>query len=61
MSKDETKEAIECILRFLTDDFKEAQSDINSDRWTIGYVAGVATCINTINILKTRWKDKGLL
>tara|TARA_Y100001963_G_scaffold19773_1_gene25081 strand:- start:1360 stop:1545 length:186 start_codon:yes stop_codon:yes gene_type:complete len=61
MSNDQTKVAIESILRFLKDDFEEAQSDINSDRWTIGYVAGVATCINTIEILTKRWKDKGLL
>jgi len=73
MNNNETKVAIESILRFLDDDLSEAKTEkdspiysleaigVDKDRWIIGYIEGVKACINTINILKTRWKDKGLL
>ena len=61
MNDNVTKEAIESILRFLYDDLNETKSDSNSDKWIKGYIEGVKACINTINILKNRWKDKGLL
>ena len=73
MNDNITNEAIESILRFLDDDLSEAKTEIDSpiysldaigvdkDRWIIGYIEVVKASINTINILKNRWKDKGLL
>ena len=61
MNDNETKVAIESILRFLDDDLNEAISDSENSKWIRGYISGVQASINTINILKNRWKDKGLL
>tara|TARA_R110000824_G_scaffold193054_1_gene375404 strand:+ start:445 stop:630 length:186 start_codon:yes stop_codon:yes gene_type:complete len=61
MNDNKTNEAIESILRFLDDDLFKDQIESDNDDWNRGYIKGVESSISTINILKRRWKDKGLL
>ena len=61
MNDNKTNEAIESILRFLDDDLFKDQIESDNDDWNRGYIKGVESSISTINILKSRWKDKGLL